>query len=224
MIIYFFKLLPILISIYIFSLGKSTKLLSTPIEEVYYSTHCISIQYSYSTKIHFLTLDLNSSFTWLYGLQSTEDILNQRTNYIINKNIELKFKSYILHGQEVNRSIHFINNLDYLITFRFYEIDSHISGLQGVLGLNYQFEDYTHSIIHQIKQLGYVDHLSFSLIQDQQYKQLFIGGIHINFTEGRTHSSCDVLPGYTNWNCLLSRITIQNSTLELSYHVNSPFI
>lgn len=219
------NLLPLCILICFISFSKSNKLLGSFIDEVYFSTNCISVKYGneiYSNRQYFPTLDLNSSISWIHTLQSIEDS-TQRTNYIINTNSTIDYKSDTLYGQEVNRPIYLLNDNDHPITFRFYEIESVVLGTKGILGLNYKFEDDSYSIIHQIKKLGYIDQLSFSFILDQQKRQLFFGGIPDNFTSGRNLSSCDVLPGYSNWNCNLTRIVINDTSTEFIYNFTTRF-
>lgn len=66
---------------------------------------------------------------------------------------------------------------------------------RGGIGFAYKFTNDSHSIIHQLKALGAINHLSYSLIPKNDHSEpghIAIGGIPSQFTQGHTKGTCKV--------------------------------
>lgn len=66
---------------------------------------------------------------------------------------------------------------------------------RGGIGFAYKFTNDSHSIIHQLKALGAINHLSYSLIPKNDHSEpghIAFGGIPSQFTQGHTKGTCKV--------------------------------
>lgn len=92
---------------------------------------------------------------------------------------------------------------------------------QGILALPFKFNDEKYSLIHQLKYKGIIDHLSFSIIHNNNKTLLNIGFIPIEYTKNKYHSYCDVSGRNFKWECLITEATIRNEEAFLNYSVNN---
>lgn len=209
------------VSVFLLIFIQSRLLIQTKIKKHYSSSDCIGVKlndYNYSSII---SLDLNSSFTWIFDKGNDKDTLSDQS--IICNNINIYCRGYDLYGKEVKTTISFSESINQSVSLQFYSIMSSVPGMHGSFSLGRIFTNNKYSIVHQYYSKGYCDHLAFALIKEYNNQSLLLGGIPLNYTEGRYHSSCNALTNQTNWSCYLSSIKIQTSERQFESKVNTIF-
>lgn len=205
----------------ILKITQSQFAIHTKIKSYSLSLDCIYVKLNNFNFTTIISLDLNSTFTWIYN--RIVDKYNINGSIIIKDHIKLSYGGFTLLGNEEKTKFSLPESEDKSITLQLYTISTSVPGMHGSYALGHTFTDVKYSIVHQYYLMGYINSLSFSIINEKNNQSLYLGGIPDNYTEGRYQSSCDALRNQTNWSCYLSQIAIQTSEKQFISNVNSIF-
>lgn len=165
-------------------------------------------------------LDLNANYTLYWGKRYPSSLRSQQRD-----NVTIVNKGSFINTQEIKDNISFISpeiNSSIQITnysFFYYDQETKYSLMTPhLIGLSYKFKNHEHSLIHQLKQLGLIQSLSFSLFKNKNYqKYICLGGIDLDNHQPLYQSSCKIRKNANNWECSLSSVMIKRQNQIFKY-------
>lgn len=164
-----------------------------------------------------LVIDLTANSSWIHirkqSIISTS-LINTHDKAVF------QYKSKAIEGTIVHDTFAFWNISEALnFNFKFLMI-SNQSGLplydaNGVIGLSFIYTNTEFSLLHQLKQYNFINHLSFSINNIQG--TVVFGGIPQKYTKSKKYSYCNVIGRNGNWNCLMSSVVVHIGDKTMSY-------
>lgn len=168
---------------------------------------------------------MTSQYTWINSIGDYDSLPEEEQSKISNSQLIYDHNEY--KAKQVEDLFGFGNYRGLLTHFNYFYITRSVHSIDnsmlpmsnGVIGLAYEFTNEKYSLIHQLKDKGIIDHLSFSIVDTSQ---IYLGGISPEDTIDRYQSSCDVIENISNeteahWACSLRKVIIRNNTQTLTY-------
>lgn len=203
-------------------LTNDEKLISTR----YYSDNLsfeTSLQIGTPLHLNYYLIDIVSSYTWMINYLHPNNEKSS-TYKPIKESVIFKIDKYNMKGKEIEDTVVFGNKqINAIPSFSFFLVKDYgdfiptrISGI----AFAFKFNDTKYSIMHQLKNNNFIDHLSFSLIRGNNNKgMMYLGGIPHQDVMNKTHAMCTVKGINNLWDCTLSKITIGKNTYINTLHM-----
>ena len=186
--------------------------------QLHYGKYCLNIStyYNNTQSFHIIPIDLNKNISLFESLQSTPYTFIGNTTIplssVTTKQIPVDIISTTISFPETSNNN--VNNISINLTL--FNINSTFTSLQTsqYIGFALTFNDHSMSVIHQLKQHGYINELSFTFNNGYRYiRELYLGKPPSSlFNKPMNKSTCYVNTTYpyVNWNCKLDYIYFTN--------------
>lgn len=156
--------------------------------------------------------------TWL--VKNTNDDYKSTSAIIISNAITLHNQEYNFTGTEIRDEVRLFENKNDLIQLQFYILykpSLFYSVITQSISLPSHYINEDKSIIHKLKQKGFIKYLAFSFISFDNKRQLIMGGIPKDITKTKYHSFINIIGRNFHWDSLLSHIIMKNNSHILKY-------
>ena len=185
--------------------------------QLHYGKYCLNIStyYNNTQSFHIIPIDLNKNVSLFKSLQSTPYIFKGNTTIpstVSTKQIPVDIISTTISFTETPN-----NNANTIsINLTLFNINPTFTSTQTsqYIAFALTFNDYSMSVIHQLKQQGYINELSFIFNTGYRYiRELYLGKPPSSlFNKQMNKSTCHVNTTYpyVNWNCKLDYIYFTN--------------
>lgn len=176
-------------------------------------------------QIAFQSVDLTTSYNTVNRFVFDENKINI-TSYLGPKTIKMN-ETTTVNGEERVLSYYLGNDISIPeISFVLLDKNTNYKGRSSKYAFAYDIPDKNHSITHQLKTNGLIDHLSFSLLKDlEENGTIFFGSIPNKVIVGFDEASCPINGNRGYWECYLSHVFIGNMSYvnvkETFYYINS---
>lgn len=182
-----------------------------------YGKYCLNIStyYNNTQSFHIIPIDLNKNVSLFESLQSTPYTFIGNTtipSLVPTKQIPVDIISTTISFPETPN----INANSISINLTLFNINPTFTSIQTSqhIGFALTFNDHSMSVIHQLKQHGYINELSFTFNNGYRYiRELYLGKPPLTlFNKPMNKSTCIVNTTYpyVNWNCKIDYIYFTN--------------
>lgn len=190
----------------------------------YYSFHTISnvpVLIGNSDMSYSFVPDLNSSFSFVNEkdlCKRNDDSCNALDGRVINDSLWFVYENQVILGRILSSEFKFKQNRNKPFQLYYYLSKSYSQSLCSTFGLAANFFDTNYSIIHQLKQKGFINSLSFAFeFKTSSCSSFYLGSLPRKNTANKNHGYIDVIDLSIQWAFHLSAVILKNNTRQIVY-------